>query len=181
MSTDKAFRLEQRQVAIRMFAAVLVTVMLIAGGLYAASGVPQPLDARIAITIKADLFVVFWLFAAIANVARLRFFSPEDIAGSGGTVASNSVRHAGAVLQNTLEQAVLAIPVHLALAAMLERPLPLIIGLVCAFSLGRALFWFGYSKGAAARAFGFALTFYPSAASLLIAILLLLTGSLSPV
>jgi hypothetical protein len=161
-----------------MFAAALISVVVIGGAIYFASGVPRSLDERIATALKADLFVVFWLFAAVANVARLRFFSPEDIAGSAATTRSRSVRDAGAVLQNTLEQVVLAAVVYLALATALDRPVPLIAALACLFSLGRLLFWTGYSRGAAGRAFGFALTFYPSLVSLLVAFVVLLRGAL---
>jgi hypothetical protein len=174
MSAHDAFRREQRQVAAGMLAAALIAVAVIGGALYFASGVTQPFNERIAAAFKADLFVAFWLFAAIANVARLRFFSREDIGGSAGMTASRSVRNAGAVLQNTLEQVVLAALVYLALAAVLARPTPLIVALTVLFSLGRLLFWIGYSNGAPGRAFGFALTFYPSAFSLLVAVVTIL-------
>ena len=39
------------------------------------------------------------------------------------------------------------------------------------FTAGRLLFWTGYRDGAEARALGFALTFYPSVAALLMAAL----------
>jgi uncharacterized membrane protein YecN with MAPEG domain len=41
------------------------------------------------------------------------------------------------------------------------------------FLVGRVLFWRGYAQGAPARALGFALTFYPS-----VAMLLLIVGKL---
>jgi hypothetical protein len=176
MSAHDAFRLEQRQVAVRMLAAALIAGAAIGGAIYFASGVPRPFTERIATAFKADLFVVFWLFATIANVACLRFFSPEDIAGSAGTTKSRSVRDAGAVLQNTLEQVVLAALVYLAIAVVFKRPMPLIVALTGLFSLGRLLFWIGYASGAPGRAFGFALTFYPSAVSLLVAVVALLSG-----
>jgi uncharacterized protein involved in response to NO len=43
---------------------------------------------------------------------------------------------------------------------------PVLAALFCA---GRLLFWLGYERGAAARAVGFGLTFYPSLAVLIIA------------
>jgi uncharacterized membrane protein YecN with MAPEG domain len=36
------------------------------------------------------------------------------------------------------------------------------------FFVGRILFWRGYARGAPARALGFALTFYPSVAMILL-------------
>lgn len=38
------------------------------------------------------------------------------------------------------------------------------------FSIGRWLFAAGYARGAGARALGFALTFYPTVAALLVAL-----------
>jgi hypothetical protein len=49
---------------------------------------------------------VDWLAAAIANVARLRFFSPDDIGGSSHSPGSQHIKDAGTILQNTLEQTV---------------------------------------------------------------------------
>ena len=46
-------------------------------------------------------------------------------------------------------------------------------GLVGLFCVGRASFWLGYRHGAAARAFGFALTFYPSVGACVAAVALL--------
>ena len=175
MPEAATFQRQQRGVAVRMAAAVAVTVTVIAAALYMALSAAPPVAERLAMTLKADLFVAVWLFAGVANVARLRFFSREDIGGSGSASASVAVRNGNAVLQNTLEQVVLAVVAHLGLAAVLEGSGLLIVALVVLFSLGRALFWAGYAKGAAARALGFALTFYPSAFALLIAIAVTLT------
>ena len=51
----------------------------------------------------------------------------------------------------------------------------LLITLAAMFGAGRLLFWWGYVRGAAARAFGFALTFYPSVGALGIAAVSLLS------
>ncbi len=170
MPDTATFQQQQREVAVRMAAAVAVTIFVIGAALYAGRGNSVPFSERLATALQADLLVVIWLFVSIANVARLRFFSRDDIAGSAGTEASDAVRNGNAVLHNTLEQVVLAVVAHLGLAAALARSGPLIIALVVLFGLGRALFWAGYAKGAPARALGFALTFYPSAFALLIAI-----------
>ena len=76
---------------------------------------------------------------------------------------------ANAILQNTLQQVAVAIPVHVALAALIVSSMPLIVALTAFFALGRVLFWVGYANGAKARALGFALTFYPSLVGLIIA------------
>jgi hypothetical protein len=176
MAEDAAFHREQRQVATGMAAAALVALAAIGLGLWHGSGPAQPVAERLAMALRLDLFVIVWLLAAIGNVARLRFFSAEDIAGSATTVASGAVRRGNAILQNTLEQAVLAVAVHLGLAAALPHPDVLLVTLVVLFGLGRLLFWLGYARGAAGRAFGFALTFYPSAFALVAGLVLVVTG-----
>jgi uncharacterized membrane protein YecN with MAPEG domain len=130
------------------------------------------------VLVRADVFVLCWLAATIGNVARLRFLSTEEMAGSGATIATADVRRANALLQNTLEQVALAIPIHGALAVLVESSAPLIIALAALFALGRLLFWIGYANGARSRAFGFALTFYPSVAGLVIAVVAALRSSL---
>lgn len=169
MAASKSFQREQRGVAIRMGAALCVTILVLAACLHWAREAPRPLAERLIVTARADVFVICWLAAAIGNVARLRFFSAEDIAGSGSAAATAAVRNANAILQNTLEQVALAIPVHVAMAVLVASSMPLALALAALFALGRILFWFGYSKGAEARALGFALTFYPSVAGLIIA------------
>ncbi|CAL74641.1 Hypothetical protein; putative membrane protein [Bradyrhizobium sp. ORS 278] len=176
MADDTAFRHEQRQVATGMAAAALTGLVAIGVALGQSGGSAQPIAERLAVALRLDLFVIVWLLASIGNVARLRFFSRQDIAGAATTVASEAVRRGNAILQNTLEQAALAIAVHLGLAASLHDPVPLLTTLVVLFGLGRLLFWLSYAKGAAGRAFGFALTFSPTAFALVIGLLLVLTG-----
>ena len=94
--------------------------------------------------------------------------------GSAQAAASPAVLRANAILRNTLEQVVFAAGSHCALAVELPAGwmvvLPGLVGLLC---VGRALFWLGYRHGADARAFGFALTFYPSVGAFVAAIALL--------
>ena len=138
--------------------------------LYRGAAAPATLVERLFVVVRADVFILFWLAAMIGNVARLRFFSADDIGGSGSGFASMKVGYAKAVLENTLEQVVLAVPVHVALAVLVASSVPLIVALAALFTIGRLLFWLGYARGAEARAFGFALTFYPSLAGLAIAL-----------
>lgn len=159
---------QQRGVAARMAAAAGVTVVTVAACLLSAMAAPVSLPERLIVVASCDAFVVFWLAAAVGNVARMRFFSVEDIGGRG--IASADVNRGNAVLQNTLEQVVLAVPVHVALAVLLASSVPLIVALTALFTVGRLLFWTGYAKGAEGRALGFALTFYPTVAGLLIAL-----------
>ena len=109
------------------------------------------------------MLVVLWLLASIGMLARQRFFNPEDIDGGGLTAGSAQSKVLQSVLQNTLEQAVLAVFVHVAWAAImpLERMAVLPMAAIL-FTIGRLFFWCGYHRGAAGRALGFGLTFYPT-------------------
>ncbi|MHA7775825.1 MAPEG family protein [Roseibium sp. M-1] len=121
-------------------------------------------EGRMLLAGRCVLTVAFWLLAAIGLLARHRFFTPADIDGSGLTAGTDKARVLQAVLQNTLEQTVLAALTYLAFALL--APAALLGALPAAavlFWVGRALFWHGYAKGAAARALGFALTFYSTA------------------
>lgn len=174
--TQQRFQREQRRVASGMGAGVVVTlaVPLLLVGLQPFSLPHFPTTAaRLDFVVRIDILVVAWLGAAIANVARLRFFSATDIEGSWQSEPSASVRRASAMVQNTLEQVVFATGSHCALATQLpERWMMIVPGLVGLFCLGRALFWLSYRHGAGARAFGFALTFYPSIGACVAAIIL---------
>lgn len=170
MAAANDFQRDQRAVAIRIAAALCVAILVSAAWLHWGAAFPYPLADRLIVMARADVFVVCWLAAAIGNVARLRFFSVDDIAGSGAATATANMRRASAVLQNTLEQVALAVPIHAALAILIATSAPLIVALATFFAIGRLLFWIGYANGARSRAFGFALTFYPSIAGLLIAL-----------
>jgi len=171
MAADSNFRSVQRGVAGWMAVAVFLTAgAFVIVDRYGAPASPVALAERLMIAVRTDLFVVLWLAIAISNVARIRFISPDDIAGSGAASPGPRLRTAAAFLQNTLEQVAIAVPAHFALAIFYsDRPLivPVLGGLFC---LGRLFFWAGYARGAVGRAFGFALTFYPSVGALLLAI-----------
>lgn len=170
MTAPRAFRSEQRRVALGMAGALLTTVCVLGMAAWTdRAAPPAPFVHRLQFALRADLFVVIWLAAAIGNVARLRFFSEHDIAASSAGTESRAVRIAGAVLQNTLEQVGLAICTHLIVVATFDASDTLVAALVCLFATGRMLFWWGYRHGAAGRAFGFALTFYPSILALVAA------------
>lgn len=166
----------QTSVAKGMAAALAVVVLtLLLGGSLAPTLSPTDRVLRAA---AASTVVALWLAAAIGHVAMLRFESPADIdAAAGGRSDSPRVAIANAVLRNTLEQVVLAIPAYLALAWVVERSGVIVPMLAALFSVGRTLFWANYARGAAARAFGFALSFYSSVAALVI-VMVLLAGRL---
>ena len=169
----RAFRSEQHRVSRATIVAALVTVIAFVAARWLPVAATDELSTgdRLAYALRCDLFICLWLLAAIARVASARFASPSDIAGAGLSSPTPLLRQAQAVLQNTLEQVVLALPVHLALATLLPRPwLGLIPILVLLFGVGRAAFWRGYGDGAAARALGFGLTFYPTIAAYMLSI-----------
>ena len=173
----RPFRTEQHLVALGMAGAVVVTVAVLSGLVvlqpFAIPDLGTP-AAKLAYAARMDAPLLACLGAAIANVARLRFFSAVDIGGGAQAKASPAILRAGAILQNTLEQVVFAVGSHCALATQLSARwvvvLPGLAGLFCA---GRALFWLGYRHGAAARAFGFGLTFYPTIGACAVAVALL--------
>ncbi len=133
--------------------------------------------ARLSLALRLDLAVVLCLAVAIGRVANARFASVDDIGAATAPTESAAVRERRAVLQNTLEQVVLAVPVHLALALLLPPGrLAVIAALVLLFVAGRVAFTLGYARGGPGRAFGFGLTFYPTAAALVAAGALVLGG-----
>lgn len=131
---------------------------------------PADLAERLATTLRWDAAVLLCLVAAIGNLARHRFFTPADIDGGGLSAATDRARVYQAILQNTLEQTVIAVIAHLVWAAATPAAWSAAVpAAVVLFVVGRAAFAFGYGRGAAARAFGFAITFYPTVLLSLIA------------
>jgi hypothetical protein len=174
------FRGEQRRVLVGAACAAAVSALVILLLLAVRPfGVPDLPDAaaRVAFALRADLFVVAWLGVMVGAVAQRRFFSAEDIGGSASGGGGAGIKRANAVLQNTLEQVVLAVASHAGLASVLPgRFLVVVPGLVALFCVGRLLFWLGYRGGAGSRAFGFGLTFYPSMGALVAAVGLVVFG-----
>jgi hypothetical protein len=121
------------------------------------------LDHRLRLLGLCALVPAVSLAFAIARLASYRFRSPQDIDGSGLEPGSDRAHLLQALLQNTLEQATLALGVYAAWALIAPaRGVALLPVAALLFVLGRSLFFRGYAGGAAARALGFALTFYPT-------------------
>ena len=113
----------------------------------------------------------------IRQVSSGRFNSPSDIGGSAYSEPSPAIAVARAVLQNTLEQTVLAVGAYLALAVTLRgRELVLIPVLAVLYLAGRGWFAVGYSGGAPGRAGGMVLTAAPTIGALLLASWLAIAG-----
>jgi cation transport ATPase len=124
---------------------------------------PEDLPARLAFAAQAGVFVLVWVLVAVGIVSTLRRFSAQDIGGSAAGPPSPRLAIHLAFLQNTLEQAVLAVGMYFALASLLAGPwLSLIVAAVVLFALGRVLFFRGYARGVRGRALGMTLTLMPT-------------------
>jgi hypothetical protein len=147
----------------------LVAVIIVAAAVSASRLIPSaalPLDqpaARIAWALPWAVLPLLTLMVSIMRVANHRFSTPEDIDGSGLTVGTPRVQVLRAILQNTLEQAVLAVGGFLIGSVTLPHGwLGVIPVAALLFVIGRILFLVGYASGAGGRALGFGLTAYPT-------------------
>ena len=125
--------------------------------------VPSNAGARLEIWFACAVSACLWLLISVGRLANHRFFSPADIDGAGLTEGTARAKLLQSLIQNTLEQALLAVAAWgawLFLAPEGRRGLVIVCAIL--FSLGRLLFFALYARGAAGRALGFALTFYPT-------------------
>ncbi len=163
---------EQHGVLKGMIAGAVITLVVIVGAIFIpVSSLPPYAFAgqRIAFALKMDVVIALWLAVSVGLLARHRFFTPEDIDGSGLTPGTGKAHILQANLQNTLEQSVLAVLTHLMWAVVMPLDaISVIRAAVILFLLGRMFFLRGYGRGASSRALGFTLTFYPSILMLLI-------------
>jgi len=135
---------------------------------------PEVLPERLAFAAQASLFVLLCVVVAIAMVSTGRRFSPADISGSAARPPSAKIAVQIAFLQNTLEQAVIAVGLYFALATLVSGPwLALIPVGVLFFLTGRVLFLRGYAKGVEGRALGMTLTMTPTVLGYLLVLVLL--------
>jgi hypothetical protein len=119
--------------------------------------------ARIAWAVQWALLPVLTLMVSVARVGNYRFYTPEDIDGSGLTSGTPRIQVLRAVLQNTLEQTVLAVTTYLIWAVVVPRSWLWSIAMAALlFVAGRIFFARGYTHGAPGRALGFGLTAYPT-------------------
>ena len=165
MSVLARYSPEQRGVLFGSAAAIATcAVVLVASYAWlpgSAFGLHAGMDAgeRIAFALKADMLVFLWLAGCVRAVSSGRFRSAADIRGSAYAPPSPAIAVQAAVLQNSLEQTVLAVGAHLGLAAVVRGDeLVLIPSLVLLYLAGRVSFAAAYPRGAAARSFGMALT-----------------------
>ena len=159
---------KQRGVLRGMMSAVVLVILIVGAAILFCPAALLPatgeLAARPAWTGAWLLAPALCLLLAIGRLAGHRFHTPEDIDGSGLTAGSDAAHVKQAMIQNTLEQTVLAALVWFAYAALMPPEwLAAIPAAAVLFVIGRAFFVFGYSRGAPGRALGFALTFYSTA------------------
>lgn len=124
---------------------------------------PDEPGARIAWALQWALLPILAVMISVMRVANYRFASPEDIDGSGLTAGTDRMLVLRAILQNTLEQSVLAVAAYVIWATVMPhswlRAIPVAALL---FVTGRIFFARGYERGAPGRAMGFGLTAYPT-------------------
>ena len=156
---------EQRAVrrqALLAFVVCAPTLALASAGLPQLFDFPDDLTSRLAFGLRANLVIGLWVIIAVRMVAKVRFNSAEDNAGSAFSRPSARLAVPAAFLQNTLEQAFTAALAFLGLAAVGgDAALAYIVAAVMLFSLGRMTFLRGYPRGAGGRAFGIATTALP--------------------
>lgn len=156
---------DQKGVARGMAAGMLAALLVVPLPLYwhGLPSIPSEAFGLLAVWLFLAASVVFWIFVGVARLAKQRFFNPDDIDAAAAATGTPQARILQAILQNTLEQAVLAVIVYgawLFWAPAAWRMSAVLAAIL--FLAGRLLFTLGYSRGAQARAMGFALTFYPS-------------------
>ena len=119
------------------------------------------------------------LAAGVGVVARHRFVTESAIAAdpAADDAGDRTLALGRAYLTNTVEQAVLAALAYASLSVALAPDWRAAVPL-CAlcFLVGRATFARGLGRAARHRAFGFAVTFYPSVIGLVVAVIALVIG-----
>lgn len=161
---------EQTAGAMKMAAGIAITLAGMIGAVTLAgpkfSGIGWA--SRCAVAAASLLAPALTRAYAIARLARHRLFSAEDIAGSASSKGSDTAMRLQSLIQNTLEQAVLAILAYASWCALAPSFfIPASPMAAALFLLGRVLFFAGYAHGARSRALGFAPTFYPTLALIL--------------
>lgn len=174
---------EQRAILLWSLAAIAVAAIVLYGGYLwlpperVGAGGAMTIADQLAFTLKWQLPVFLWLAGCVRQVASGRFRFREDRPGAAFAKPSPAIAVRAAVLQNSLEQTVLIAGTTLIVATLLRGPeLVLIPLMIVLFLAGRIAFSDTYAKGAAARAFGMALTAAPIIAAIGIAFGLLIAG-----
>ena len=151
-----------------MAVAVLVTIAVLAW-----PGRGDPERAMI-VAAQALAAPAACIALGVGVIAGARFRDPRLIDGE---TATGVVALADRYLRNSVEQGVLAAGAWLAFAAAdPARAAVLVPRLAVLYVIARLAFAIGYAIAPPARAFGFALTFYPSVGVLALAVLAMVRG-----
>lgn len=163
----------QKSVAISMALGLLISIV----SMYLSKFIhieELTLEGRLMLLAKALIAPAIFIFFCVANIASHRFNSKIDIDASIGQVDSFICIEKQRVLQNTLEQSVLASITYIIWTIIApENWLGLLVVNPLLFAIGRILFILFHKNGAKGRAIGFVLTFYPTVLLLLIEVVLL--------
>src|SRR4051812_47124719 len=110
----------QRGVLSGVVQGLLITLIAVTFAVFSPPRGVLPVDGTTAAVVQAlkwDVLLAACLTANIGMLARHRFFTPEDIDGGGLSQGTSKAQLLQSLLQNTVEQAVLALVVHLIWAA----------------------------------------------------------------
>ncbi|MEC8568615.1 MAG: MAPEG family protein [Pseudomonadota bacterium] len=168
------FKLEQRLVFIQMMLAVVTVITIIGYGMLSNSfGYSDTLGFYERVHAFAPFLfcLILPLLVSIGRLASQRFFHVDDIDSQHVGHRSVEAKRMQSVIQNTLEQVMLALMVYV--FWLIVMPPVYLSGLSlgsCLFLLGRVVFIAGFDGGASTRAFGFALTYYSTIVLMLIII-----------
>ncbi|ASG67899.1 hypothetical protein CDV26_05415 [Francisella halioticida] len=154
---------EQKKVFYSLIIGVILSIFIIFVGSICDFFHLKNTADKISIAFKVLIIPGVFLVIAVARLAKYRFFSDQDINGSGLTNGSEKAKILQALIQNTLEQLCIAFIAYTSWVAIMPlTSLSTIVLAAITFAIGRSLFFLTYHKGAGARALGFTLTFYPS-------------------
>lgn len=165
---------KQREIAAGVAVAIVYTCLVLWIGATFWQVGPDVSQDRLMFALPWLVLPGLCLLAAVGRIAQSRFFDHVTIDGNAppqGSAMEIDLRF----LANTHEQVVLAFIGWLALAYLLPpAQLGVIPMLAMSFVFARLCFWVGYHRSGPARAFGFAATFYPTVASYIWVIILVL-------
>jgi len=167
------FSATQKTVVLSALIGVAVCLLMVFAG--SSSTLHFESTDRLVLLSRALVAPAVFLIVCIGRMANHRFFTPEDIDGDPRRADTPKAIELQRVLQNTVEQSVLATIVY-AMWTMVAPVQSVGTVLIAAglFAIGRALFMAFHAKGASGRAIGFVLTFYPTCTLFIETLLILL-------
>jgi hypothetical protein len=173
---------EQTGVLRGIGAAILVSAIAVIGGHYvfpASAPVSDAVPDRLTCYLPYLALMAAPLIVSIGRIAQHRYFAADAIDGTNPPQDIDLARQR-AVLTNTVEQLLLAVLIHFSLLAVLPYDwLNIVPVMAIWWTVSRFVFMAAYARGAAARSFGFAATFYPNVAGAIATPFLLIANGLA--